>query len=354
MTEPILTTCNLSIGYASPRHSPRVVAEDITTSLCAGELVCLIGPNGAGKSTLMRTLVGLQPPLQGHVLLDGVDIHNLKPKDLARAISIVLTDRISVGILSVYALVALGRHPHTDWTGRLRPEDETAVRGAIEAVGAGRLAHRNVSDLSDGERQRVMIARALAQEPRLMVLDEPTAFLDLPRRVETMRLLKHLARSTMRAILLSTHDLDLALRCADLVWLLPPGGPLRVGSPEDLVLTGAFEAAFRGDGVAFDASTGGFRIEDAGDNPVGLVGEGLPAFWTIRALERERFQVVAQGGDLLNPRIEVVSENGGTFWRSTVGRVVCEHRSLYEVISTLRRVRGDRFITMGQASRKGI
>ena len=230
----ILKTKNLAVGYKHGRRPPRVVAHNMDVSLHRGEFVCLLGPNGAGKSTLIRTLVGMQPPLDGHVYLMGRDIADMSATEVAQVISVVLTDRIGVGIMAVRDLVGLGRYPHTDWIGRFTEEDERVVSWAIRAAHAEDLAYRNVAELSDGERQKVMIARALAQQPDLMILDEPTAFLDLPRRAEIMALLQDLAHSTGKAILLSTHDLDLALRCADRIYLLPVEGALQTGAPEDL------------------------------------------------------------------------------------------------------------------------
>ena len=153
-------------------------------------------------------------------------------------------------------MVTLGRHPYTNWWGNLSREDEEIVHWAIKSVGALNLAARQVSELSDGERQKIMIARALAQSPMVMLLDEPTAFLDLPRRVEIMQLLRNLARETNQAILLSTHDLNLALRLADQIWLLNSHGILQVGAPEDLVLSGAFAHTFDSEGVEFDIFSG--------------------------------------------------------------------------------------------------
>jgi iron complex transport system ATP-binding protein len=170
-----------------------------------------------------------------------------------------------------------------------------AVRAAMAAVGIEALARRPVCELSDGERQKVMIARALAQDPRVMILDEATAFLDLPRRVEFMHLLRRLAPAGRRAILLSTHDLDLALRCADRLWLLPPGGPLQQGVPEDLVLTDAFADSFSDADVQFDKKSGAFQRQRENRGCVALHGEDVPAMWTYRALERAGYQVVAPG-----------------------------------------------------------
>ncbi len=341
MDEPVLTTHNLSIGYGSPqrthydRAGPRLIATALNVCLRAGELVCLLGPNGVGKSTLMRTLAGMQPALAGEVRLAGTPISALRPHDLARRLSVVLTERVEVGQLSAYALVALGRHPYTDWLGRLTPDDETVVRRAIEAVGAVALAHRPVHELSDGERQRIMIARALAQDPVVLLLDEPTAFLDLPRRVELMHLLRHLARSSRQALLLSTHDLDLALRCADVLWLMTPDGTLLAGAPEDLVLNGAFAAAFRGEGVTFDVASGTFRLNAPTHGPVQLRGTGLPMQWTARALERAGF-ALATGPEPTQMRVTVLSDGDGPRWQSQIAGATYMHTSVYELITWLR------------------
>ncbi|MBI1259407.1 MAG: ATP-binding cassette domain-containing protein [Chloroflexi bacterium] len=328
-TAPILQTHDLAIGYAG--RPVRLVLDQINVSLRSGELVCLIGPNGAGKSTLMRTLAGMQPPLRGSVTLMGDDVHTLPARDLARRLSVVLTERVNPGLLTASTLVALGRHPYTDWSGHLNVRDKAVVRQAIADVGAESLADRQVGELSDGERQKIMIARALAQEPALMILDEPTAFLDLPRRVEMMQLLRRLAHDSQRAILLSTHDLDLALRTADRIWLMPSGEPLQVGAPEDLVLSGAFETAFRTEGVTFDTQTGAFRLHSETQGRVALSGDGLPALWTKRALERAGFTVVSSGETAL-AHIEVESAR----WRLNAGSEIEEYDSLYDLIEAMQ------------------
>ena len=331
----VLTAHDLTIGYPAPRRAPHIVAEHITAQLAAGELVCLVGPNGAGKSTLMRTLAGMQPALAGTVHLGGDDVFALGPRERARRMSVVLTERIDTQNLTAYELVALGRHPYTDWSGRLSERDEAIVRQAIIAVGAQHLSGRHVAELSDGERQKIMIARALAQEPLVMLLDEPTAFLDLPNRVEIMRVLRSLTRHTGRAVLLSTHDLDLALRSADRIWLLPHQGPLYGGAPEDLVLNGLFEATFSRRGVVFDRHTGTFTITTPSNGTVVLKGHGLETLWTRRALEREGFAVVDQTPS--HGVIEVI-QNGPSSprWQRTTGDTTQEYNSIGALIDALR------------------
>lgn len=309
---PLLETQGLTVGYSCPRHPPRVVIEEIDASLIAGEFVCLLGPNGAGKSTLIRTITGMQKPLAGRVWLDGDLLSSLSARTIARRMSLVLTDRPGVGLMPVATLVALGRHPYTPWGGGLTREDEKAVWQAMTDVGVEMLAHRPVGELSDGERQKGMIARALAQEPRVMILDEATAFLDLPRRVELMYLLRDLAHKGPRAILLSTHDLDLALRCADRLWLLPAGGPLLTGVPEDLVLNGTFAGAFAGSGVVFDKDSGAFTLPCASRGVLTLKGDGVSGMWTCRALERAGYRIVVEETTPLC--VEVLHEEGATAW----------------------------------------
>lgn len=288
---PVLRAENLAIGYRLSRRGQRVVADGLEVEIHAGEMVCLLGPNGAGKSTLMRTLAGLQPALAGRVWLDGRPLDNLSPAQRARLLSIVLTDRVEVGNLSAFGLVSLGRHPYTRWSGSLSAEDLAAVRRALDAVGAVPLAHRPLLELSDGERQKVMIARALAQEPQLMLLDEPTAYLDLPRRVEIMQILRRLARTEGCTILLSTHDLDLALRSADQIWLLHEG-ELATGMPEELVLQGRFAAAFAAEGITFDMLSGSFQVGGPAGAPLFVAGAGPETVWSKRALARAGYELV--------------------------------------------------------------
>lgn len=331
---PVLETENLTIGYAQKKREPSVVASDLGISLLQGELACLVGPNGAGKSTLIRTITGLQPPISGAVRLKDRPLEDFTSNELAKSVSIVTTERVNLGMFTGYSLVALGRYPYTGWRGNLRKEDIDAVHRAIEGVGAEDLAGRKVSELSDGERQKVMIARALAQEAEIMVLDEPTAFLDLPRRVEVMGLLFKLSRETGTAVLISTHDLDLALRMADRLWLISERGELTVGAPEDCVLSGSFEQTFAGGLVQFDKWHGSFHIRRAKREKLYLEGSGLTAFWTRRALEREGFEVERSkdGNSILSVRCR---ENPLS-WKVTGDTETEYFTSIYDVIAYLR------------------
>ncbi len=247
LDRPLLVARKLTAGYGGRRG--RVVLEEVSVELAAGEMVAVLGPNGAGKSTLLRTLAGMLPALGGRLELEGVELASLSPRRRARRIGVVLPERVAPGLLTGSALVALGRYPRTDWSGRLGTEDRRVVRRALAAVGASHLAGREVSLVSDGERQRLMIARALAQEPKLLILDEPTAYLDLPGRVDVMALLAGLARAGS-AVVISTHDLDLALRTAGRVWLLGRRGGLHIGTPAELLRAGSFQDAFASEELA--------------------------------------------------------------------------------------------------------
>jgi iron complex transport system ATP-binding protein len=292
----LLATDALAAGYHVGGRSV-TIAGPVSLSIKAGQMICLLGPNGAGKSTLMRTLSGLQPALGGHIDIlgdKGASLHH--PSRLARKISLVLTDPVRHSSLTVYSLIALGRYPYSGWMGKLNDEDKRIIAWAMEATGTTAYTERKMGMLSDGERQKVMLARALAQDTPLMMLDEPTAHLDLPSRIQIMQLLHKLARTTQKGILLSTHELDLALQVADEVWLLQrAGGRLEKGAPEDLVLNGTFEAVFDKEGIHFDKNTGSFHIHAGSSKKIGLTGEGAAVFWTRRALQREGFEVVPEG-----------------------------------------------------------
>lgn len=304
----LLHTRELQTGYRQGGLKIPVSGPLPELTIGAGQLICLLGPNGSGKSTLLRTLAGLQPALAGSVEIEGRS--GFSPGELAKKISLVLTDKVMGNQLDVYSLVALGRYPWSDWLGGLRETDTIAIQRAIDSTDISGLLDRKLHTLSDGENQKVMLARALAQDTPLLMLDEPTAHLDLPSRIRLMRLLHRLARKLGKGILLSTHELDLALQVADEVWLLQAREPLHKGAPEDLILNGVFESVFAREDVVFDRSAGVFRIPPEGRVQIRLSGGGVTAFWTRRALQREGF-IVSEDGVAA---ISIVEENSQPVW----------------------------------------
>jgi iron complex transport system ATP-binding protein len=332
MIETVLRTEQLSIGYAE-----KTVARDLNVGLIPGEVVCLIGPNGAGKSTLLRSISGLQAPLGGEVFYRHRRLDELEPHELARHVSIVTTERVNLGMFTGWGLVSLGRYPYTGWRGSLKDEDRRIVEEAIDAVRASELADRNMGELSDGEKQKLMIARALAQATDVVILDEPTAYLDLPRRVEVMGLLKRLSREQRKGVLLSTHDLDLAIRTSDRLWLLGADGVIEAGAPEDCILSGSLERIFSAESLCFDKRHGSFHIERPHGRRVSLDGGGLHGYWTRRALEREGYDVTPPSEDT---RVGVRYEGGErwtvSFLDEGTGAVISEAGSLYELLETVK------------------
>jgi iron complex transport system ATP-binding protein len=250
---------NLAIGYRNKKQEKRIAC-NLHSTIYNGELTCLLGANGIGKSTLLRTLSGLQPKLSGEIFISGKEIDSYSCKELSRIIGVVLTEKIDIRDMSVIELICLGRSPYTGFWGNLDKKDEAIVKKAISLVKIDNLTYRPVHTLSDGERQKVMIAKVLAQETPVIYLDEPTAFLDFPSKVEIIRILHRLSRQTDKIIFLSTHDLDLALQMADKLWLMGKGKEITVGSPQELAANGDIEKFFQGDGIVFDSTTNSFRI----------------------------------------------------------------------------------------------
>ena len=337
LKEVALATRSLAVGYKSGRSKRTVVLEDVDLELHRGEFVCMLGPNGAGKSTLLRTLGKMQPILDGSVEIEGRSIARLSGHALAKLLSVVLTQRLTVGHLTAYELIGLGRYPYTGWAAGLTPQDHRVIQWAIRVTRSHELAARDVSELSDGERQRVMIARALAQQPTVMLLDEPTAFLDLPTRVEITGLLKRLSRETGLAVLMSTHDLDLALRSADTLWLITPEHRLELGAPEDLILRGELQSTFSSSELYFDSDIGGFRPRIPAIGTALLVADGLPGRWMRRALEREGFEIheSRDSGDEMD--VEIVADNSRetTTWRLKMGGAERQYSDIGSLIAQI-------------------
>lgn len=268
----VFETKRLTVGYDALR-----LFENLDLNLREGELVCFMGPNGCGKSTLIRTLAGLQQPLSGSV-----------PPKNEKHVAVVLTDRIQSQHMTVRELIAYGRYPYLGWDLSLSQTDREMISSAISLVRIENLLDKKINELSDGQMQMAMIARALTQDTPVLLLDEPTAHLDLNNRLEIMNLLRKLAREKNKAILLATHELDLALQTADTVWLATGRG-LKKGIPEDLVLDGSFDEVFQFKG--YDLKTGKVQHEAHRQRTLSIIGDGPVLLWTKNALERNGFSI---------------------------------------------------------------
>jgi len=282
---PVIETSGLAIGYTQKGHKRNIIHDSLQLQLFSGELTSLLGLNGVGKSTLLRTLCGFQPAIKGDIFLKGRLLTDYSQSEIARLIGVVLTEKTNAGGITVKELVALGRHPYTGFFGSLKATDRQIVAESIEAVGMTAKASHFVSELSDGERQKAMIAKALAQQCPIILLDEPTAFLDVTSRIETMSLLRRLTVEQDKAILLSTHDIDHAIQMSDRLWLMGEKRQIADGAPEDLILDGSFASFFNKEGITFDASTGKLTA-DKSLTPITVEGEPITSHWVGNALIR--------------------------------------------------------------------
>ena len=250
MDKPTIKIESLSTGYRG-KNNVTIVARDINATIHGGELTCLLGPNGAGKSTLLRTLSAFLPPVKGNITIMGRNLRDYTDRELAKTIGVVLTEKTDLRNMTVEDLVGLGRSPYTGFWGTLHKQDLEIVANAIDMVGIEPLRGRMIHTLSDGERQKVMIAKALAQETPVIFLDEPTAFLDFPSKVEIMQLLHNLSRTTGKTIFLSTHDLELALQISDTIWLMDREKGVMIGTPDQLATDGSLSSFFNQRGIEF-------------------------------------------------------------------------------------------------------
>lgn len=256
--QPVILSANISIGYGGKK--PVTIADPISLSLKKGTLTALIGANGIGKSTLLRTLSGLQKPLKGEIVIGNKNLSNYALAALAQQLSLVLTESPAAGNLTVFELVALGRQPYTNWLGTLAPDDIAKVNEALELTQTQQLADKKYYEISDGQLQNVMIARALAQDTPIIILDEPTTHLDLPHKVSLLRLLKKLATEQGKCILFSTHDLGLAISMADELLVMKKGSVIQ-GSPDSLIDSNVLSTLFEEDTLVFDKEKRMFTVQ---------------------------------------------------------------------------------------------
>ncbi len=293
----ILVLKDLEIGFRKGRKTIASLLSGVNVSAGRGELVALIGQNGIGKSTLLKTIVRLHEQLSGEILFSNKDILDYTATELSSLVGFVSTEVIRVGNLTVRDLISLGRFPYTNWLGKLTQEDHELVNRAMEMVNLLNFADKNVSEISDGERQRAMIARTIAQDTDILVLDEPTAFLDLPNRYEVIQLLRNLSEEKDKLVIFSTHDLEMVINEADKIWMMTKDEMVN-GAPEDLVLNGSFNHLFPGSKAVFNKESGSFSYLREGKKEIILSGAGTAFEWTKKALQRKGYIPVRNGSSI--------------------------------------------------------
>jgi iron complex transport system ATP-binding protein len=259
INNPILTTSNLSVGYSSKKEI-KTIATHINLNLKKGELIALIGANGIGKSTLLRTLIGIQPPLSGNIILNGININEYDSISFAQNLSIVLTEKLPPSNLTVFEIIALGRQPYTNWFGNLSDNDISKINEAMELTQITSLAEKKHYEISDGQLQKVLVARALAQDTPLIILDEPTTHLDLLHKVSLFKLLKKLSKENNKCILFSTHDIDMAIQISDEMIIMTDENVVQ-DQPCNFISKGNFETLFKNEHIAFDREKGKFIVQ---------------------------------------------------------------------------------------------
>lgn len=279
---------HLSLGYLKGKER-KVILNQLNFELKTKELTCLLGPNGVGKSTLVKAMMGQLRPFEGKLHLKGKNVSDYSHDSRSKLLSVVLSEPQLPGNMTVEQLVSLGRTPYLDWSGALDVGDKAAVNRAMEITQTEYIRRDLVHELSDGQKQKVLIARAFAQDSPVMILDEPTAHLDLINRYEIMRLLQEIAHLESKAILVVTHDLEIALEAADQFWLLSCGLPLITGKPEDLVISGQINQLYPSDRYEFDLQRGRVRLREA-TSDLEINGDEVLVFWVRKALLKAGFQ----------------------------------------------------------------
>jgi iron complex transport system ATP-binding protein len=326
----ILSFKNIEIGFTSGKFR-HVLLPPLNGSAGNGELIAVIGKNGIGKSTLLRTVAGLQVLLAGELTIDSKNIKEYSRVQLSAKIGYISTEIIKVSNMKVYDLVSLGRFPHTNWLGRINATDDNVIMEAITKTGMLEFRDRPITELSDGERQRAMVAMVLAQDAGIMVMDEPTAFLDISSRFEIIQLMHELTRSRNKTIIFSTHDLTMALSQADKIWLLKEQGVIE-GAPEDLMLEGAFNTLFDDRKIQFNSNDGSFTIRNDEKGKIIVSGKGEKKYWTEKALIRAGYAVVDS-----ESAVEIeISGPGNSNWKCKTPASSHEFDSIYELVNWIR------------------
>lgn len=325
----LLEAKDISIGYPKSRkQETNRLYRHLSFELYTGELTCLLGLNGSGKSTLLRTISRVQPQLAGEIRLDGKRIEAYTTGELSRLLGLVLTEKTSAGGLTVSELVSLGRYPYTGFFGKLTESDKNIVQKAMIDVQINHKADSYVSELSDGEQQRAMIAKALAQECPLVILDEPTAFLDVANRIEITYLLRKLAKEQGRTFLFSSHDIQLALQVSDRLWLLSREKGLTSGIPEDFIYSNTLEEYLGSDRIRFDRSNGSFTSPIKAVGTIQVIADNELYYWIKNLLARYGFNSTH---DKTEATTAVIQASASTQFKLTVGKQTIEVHSFEEL-----------------------
>jgi iron complex transport system ATP-binding protein len=312
----LLKSKDLSVGYRLKGGNKLAILSNLDLSIFSGELITFIGPNGCGKSTLIRSLIGLLPKLQGKVYFKNENLDSISFPERAQRIGVVLTDPVYERNMTVKELVTMGRYPHTNWLGQLSVEDKKMIAVSIEKVGLFHKKNARLGELSDGERQRAMIARVLSQDVELIILDEPTAHLDLSNRMEVLLLLKQLAHEFGKGILLSTHELSLAMQVSDRVWMVGNQQEFYNDIPEELIRTGLLDKTFGNDKISFQPWSASFELIAKDSRVIYAKGMGILQSCVVRLLKRLGFIVIFEDGnqeitiDVDEHKQEIIVTNG--------------------------------------------
>ena len=320
----VLEVKNLSIGYRN-KDQAKVIQHDINVSLEKGQIISLMGQNGVGKTTFIKTISGLLDQLGGEILYGGKSVEKLSKLELAQQLSVVLTEKPYSQNLSVLELIAIGRHPYSGWLGTLSSHDKEIIDWAISETHINFLANRKIYELSDGQLQKVMIARALAQETDIILLDEPAAHLDLNNKIEVMVLLREIARKG-KAILISTHDMQVSTQLSDKLWLFNFNKPVVQGSPEDLILDGTLEQTLYLQDYGYDMIHGTVDL-DQNERSIHVTGDEKVVYWTQQALKRNGYR--------LEENAEVTVLANPNSWKLNVAQQTFELNTIAELVSKL-------------------
>ena len=327
----ILSIDSLKIGYGSGNNK-NILLPPLSARAFSGEMIAVIGRNGIGKSTLLRTLTGLQPPLGGEIYYAGKNIRYFTRIELAQNTGYISTEIVKVSNMRVYDLVALGRFPHTNWIGKIELKDHVAIENALEMTSIQNLKDKYVSELSDGERQKTMIARILAQDTGTMIMDEPTAFLDISAKYDILHLLRQLSTHNEKTVIFSTHDLQTAISQSDKIWLILDDGLIE-GAPEDLMIAGSFDHLFNSSTVLFNSEDGTFSFRSESLGSIYIEGEGNMRYWTEKAINRAGFTLSKEKSF---PYIKIPSDDKYN-WQLITSNSSEKFNSIYELISYLKR-----------------